>query len=209
MLLLELGLVDAPHVADDVGGDRSVGIGPDGFAADRHPREVLGVLGDDDLQLLRHVDGDRDGFEGVVLRVLEAAFERRDLRRAAAGGQLLGDAQQHLVAAARVVELVRAHGDDQRRAVVDDDPTFTVEDPAPRRLLVDEPLRVGDRHLLELLRRHHLQVPEPGEQGAEERHDDDPEDAHAQPWRVGVHRSGAGSRWAVGRDRPRPRAPPR
>ena len=205
----ELGLGDPSHVPDQVGGEGAVRVGPHRLALDVDGREVLGPLGQVDVEGLGNVDGDGHGLELAVLGVGQPALDAIDLGRDAEVGQLVGQAQDQVVALGlvHVGQDLLVDGHDQRGAVVDQHPPLGIEDAPPRGLLGDDPEPVLGRHLLVLVGRHDLEEPDAGEQGGEEREHDDAQDAQAQARRLGVHPfhsylTAAGSRRRAGSPTP-------
>jgi penicillin-binding protein 2 len=78
------------------------------------------------------------------------------------------------------LELVAVDRDGLAARVVDQDDPVAIEDAAARRVLVDEPDLVGRGRHLEVPRVEDLQVPEPGEQRAEEADGDDADEIKAR-----------------------------
>ena len=103
-----------------------------------------------------------------------------------------GESQEHLVALDRVevVDDPAVDRDHLNDLVVDDDPAAAVEDAAPRCLFVDLFEHVGLGPLLEFLALslESLQVPQPGDEPAEQNEGDEGKDPHSES-AVGHRRS--------------------
>ncbi len=186
---LELVAGDAPHVAHDVRGEALLGVRAHGLAPHLDSREVVGALGQEDHEVFRDVDGHRHRLQRAVLRIVQAALDRGDLGGDARRGQLLREPQQQVVALGglEVLQAERIDGDHQGCAVVDEHAALRVEDATAGRLLLDGAHPVVGGLDLAFVGRHDLQVVEAGEEGGEEREDDDAQDAEAQARGLSVH----------------------
>src|SRR5581483_2917319 len=196
---VELFLRDRADVAEHVRRGAAEWVRADGRLLHRYDvcKQVV-VLGEVQLERLRDVVGDRHRQVRAVARVDETVLDERAVDRMLrhVPGDLGGEAVDDLrvpavVVLADVREALLVDRDDDRDAVVDEHDAVAIEDAAAGRLLEDRArLERGGRGL-ELLGRHHLQVPEAREQRREERHDQDPE---PQAGVVVVHRHAAARR---------------
>ena len=73
----ELVLVDRADVAEDVGEELPVLVAADGDPLCRDRRELVGVLGQVDLEVLAHLRGDGDGLEVAEAGVGQTLLELR------------------------------------------------------------------------------------------------------------------------------------
>ena len=189
----QLLVVDLPHVAEDVGREARVRVEALGQHHPLHARVLGLVLPDVDERLLGDVVGHRNGLERAVPGVVDALLEdgHRDLDE---GGQV-GDHVVGLLAQLGLVD-----GDGGHDPVADQDLAVAVEDPAPGGLGVDEAHAVELGFFLVGGGGQDLQVPQAGQQGAEQGDHDHAQDPHAQAGGVAAHSHSARDR------RPRPSA---
>ena len=175
---LVLGRGQRADVAEHVRGELPVRVGPEGALLHRHPGEQVGPLAQVDEQIQVDAEGDRDQLEGPVLGVGQPGADLAHLDEVAGLAQQQRQLQQHLLLPGIVeggVELAAIdhhHPDD---LVVDQKPALAVEDAAPGGFLVDAPQHVGGGGGGQVLAAEHLQVPEPGQQGRDQRHGHDSE----------------------------------
>ena len=142
--------------------------------------EVGLVLADVDDRGLGNVLGHGDRLERAEALVVDPLLEVGD-----GNVEQRRELGEDLVAV--LAELLAADDDGVRHLVVDDHPPLPVEDPPSWSLGVDRahPVDVG----LDAVGRtgEDLQVPEARQQGGEQGHDDDPDNAQPQPGRLQRH----------------------
>ena len=199
--LVELGLGDRAEVAEHVGGVDAVRrrVGPHVLGLHQHRREVLLLLHDRDGDLLADVLGDRHGLVGRAVpagardRAGLAAQQRARLDLLGRDVHGLGEPGQQggLLVVAHLVQHGPVEADHPGGAVGDQRAAHVVDDQAARGLhheLADGLL--GGLRLVGLPAEH-LHVPEPGEQGHEQRQHQRLDHDQAQP--------SLGRRWSVRR----------
>jgi hypothetical protein len=170
---LELHVVDLAHVAEDVGRQPAVGIGPLSELDDVHPRELGGVLAEVEDLVFGHVVDHGHRLVDAVTGIVEAS-----LHVASVLAQLPGQARQEVGVVPGRVPFDDGRGHDP---VLDEDPALAVENAAPVGFGVNEADAVGLGLDPQLGPDQDLEVPEAGEHGGEQGEDDDAQDPHAQP----------------------------
>ena len=173
---------DGAHVADDVAGQRGVAVDPLPALAHLDPGVVLPPLTQVDGGRLRHVVGQRQRQVRVVLDVGVAGLQVLDR-----GLQRPRQAGEEDLALGRAADLRPVDRHREHPPVVGHDHPVAVEDATAHRGQLHRADAGGLHLLVQPLRRHHLQVPEPGEEGGEEGDGHDPEHPEPQPSSVPGH----------------------
>ncbi len=163
---------------------RAVGIAPHGALHDVDAGKLILAFAEEHEQL--GVDVDRDGYSleravGTVAVLVDDVIDLGEPTRATDGDC---EAQEHRIAldGVEVVDdpaIDRDHLDD---LVVDNDPAVAVENATPRCLLVDLFEHIGLGPLLEFLALslESLQIPQSGDEPAEQHERDEGKDPHSE-----------------------------
>ena len=186
---LELVERDRADIAEQVRGQAAERIAAHGARDHLDTGELIGPFAHEDEEVGVDVDRDGNHVEGPVLLAVHLAADRVDLRQPPRPADRHRQAVEHRLAFVvgqvldhRLVD--RDHVDD---GVVDQHPPVAVEDPAPRRLLEDLAQHVGLRLVGQHLVLDALEVPETGEERAEQDERHEGEDPESQPAGVVVH----------------------
>ena len=170
---------DRPHVAEDVGAERSVRVHPPPVLDDRDAREVLDAL----------VDGDGDG-------LLDALLDRHRLVPAVALGVVAllhlvdghlepsGQAGEQLGPVGVAVHHLPVDADREHPLVVGEDAPVDVDDAAALGEQAHGLGLAGVDRLLQRLGLHGLQEPQAGADRTEQQRGDEGEDAQARAQRA-------------------------
>ena len=184
---LEFFCGDGVDVPQNVRRQITVGVDPLGALDDLDPGELLVALGQEHLDGIGDTNGKGDQVERSVAGVGHGLGQLQRLGERPRAGELSGQFEGQalpLSAADLIPQDERVHGDHVDGAVSHQFPSPHVEDAAARCGLGNRADDVPDGLRHELLRRHHLQVPETHHQRGEQGHADHAHDAESQHARV-------------------------